>query len=111
MIDQLELLLSGFAGIGLGVIFYGGLYITVSRGLLSQHPFLWFSSSLLLRGSLVLTGLYFVSNGEWQRIVACMAGFVVTGLAFQFWQATPSSIEKAPVQSSGHTSDEIHHAP
>ncbi len=89
------LLLATISGVGLGLFFYGGLYFTVTRGLSSPHPALWFFSSFLLRTSVVLAGLYFISNGQWQRIVAAMAGFMLAGIVIKVWKGMPSAIEKA----------------
>jgi len=77
MNDPWQFVLAAMAGFGLGLFFYGGLYITVTRGLSSQHPALWFFFSLLLRMSIVLTGFYIISNGHWQRLLICLAGFVI----------------------------------
>ncbi len=104
-------ILSAVAGMGLGLVFYGGLYLTVTHGLRSPRPGLWFFGSFLLRMSLVLTGLYFVSEGQWQRIIACLSGFIVTGVVFQVWKAIPPSTEKVPIRPLSGTSEKAHHAP
>ena len=65
------------AGLLLGAVFFGGLWWTVRKGVSSRLPALWFPGSLLLRMSLVLVGFYFVGRGDWQRLVACMVGFVI----------------------------------
>ena len=76
-----QFVLPAITGIGLGVFFYGGLYFTIIRGLNSQHPALWFLSSFLLRTGLVVTGFYFISDGHWQRLLVCLTGFMLTGMA------------------------------
>jgi F1F0 ATPase subunit 2 len=64
------------AGAGLGVLFFGGLWWTVRKALSSRLPALWFLGSLLVRTGVVVTGLYFVSSGDWKRLAACLVGFV-----------------------------------
>ena len=59
----------------LGVIFFGGLWWTVQKGVASEAPAFWFLGSLLLRTSLILAGFYLVSLGHWSRLVACLLGF------------------------------------
>ena len=54
--------IAAVVGVVLGLIFYGGLYWTVSRGLVSKRPALWFLFSLLARVSIVIAGFYFVSS-------------------------------------------------
>lgn len=58
----LVLAIAAVVGVVLGLVFYGGLYWTVSRGLVSKHPALWFLFSLLARVSIVIAGFYFVSS-------------------------------------------------
>lgn len=65
------------AGVFLGAVFFGGLWWTVQQGVSSQRPALWFLNSLLLRTSITLTGFYFVSRGDWQRLLMCLLGFVI----------------------------------
>ncbi len=63
------------AGATLGAFFFGGLWWTVRKGLMSEHPALWFFGSTLLRTGLVLIGFFFVSSGDWRKLLACLLGF------------------------------------
>lgn len=81
MLETLTLLLAWLAGVTLGVIFFGGLWWTVRRGVVSPRPALWFLGSLLLRMSITLGGFYFVGGGDWRRLVTCLVGFVMARLA------------------------------
>lgn len=77
MNNPLALLFSLFAGVLLGAIFFGGLWFTVRRGLTSHQPALWFLGSMLLRTAIAVAGFYFVMQGDWRRLAACLAGFLV----------------------------------
>lgn len=77
MSSSLALLLSGMAGAVLGVVFFGGLWWTVRKAVTSRQPALWFFGSALLRMAVALAGFYFVSDGHWQRLLACLLGFVI----------------------------------
>jgi F1F0 ATPase subunit 2 len=77
MNDAAILVLAGGAGVLLGAVFFGGLWWTVRRGLSSKRPALWFLGSLVLRTSLSLAGFYFVAGGQWDRLLACLLGFVI----------------------------------
>lgn len=68
------------AGAALGAIFFGGLWWTVRRALSSQRPALLVLGSMLVRTGLVVVGFYFVSGGQWQRLLFCLAGFVAARL-------------------------------
>jgi F1F0 ATPase subunit 2 len=77
MNDAVILMLAVAAGVLLGVAFFGGLWWTVQKSLASKHPALWILSSLVLRTVISLAGLYFVSGGQWDRLLACLLGFVI----------------------------------
>ncbi|MDP2974944.1 MAG: ATP synthase subunit I [Anaerolineales bacterium] len=80
MNERLILLLALLAGGVLGVIYFGGLWWTVRKGLSSERPALWFFGSMLLRMSIVLPGFYFIAHGHWQRLLLCLLGFVIARL-------------------------------
>ena len=77
MNDILDLIPALVTGMLLGVIFFGGLWWTVRKGLSSIQPATWFIGSLLLRTSMTLGGFYLVSNGQWERLLACLLGFTI----------------------------------
>lgn len=77
MSEVMPLVLAWLAGILLGALFFGGLWWTVLKGVPARQPALWFSISLLLRTGMVLAGFYFVSGGDWKRLLACLLGFIV----------------------------------
>lgn len=64
-------------GFLLGAIFFGGLWLTVRRGLSSKSPALWFSGSFLLRTGTAVAGFYFASGGHWERLLICLFGFFI----------------------------------
>lgn len=77
MSDPLDLALALLAGVVLGAFFFGGLWWTVQKGLTSESPALWFFGSMLLRTGLILAGFYYVSQGHWSMLVACLGGFLI----------------------------------
>ena len=81
------------AGILLGLFFYGGLWWTVQKGVLSKRPALWFFGSLILRMSLALSGFYWIGHGHWDRLLVCLAGFLIARFAVK--RFTESSKEGA----------------
>lgn len=101
MSDTLIWGLSATAGLGLGVVFFGGLWWTVRRGITSPRPALLFFSSLLLRMSITLAGFYWVADGHWQRMLACLLGFVIARLILMRVLG-PSLRHAAPLQESSH---------
>lgn len=75
--ETLKLGLALTTGILLGSTFFGGLWWTVRRGVLSKRPALWFAGSFLLRLSIVLVGFYYVSTDHWEPMLLCLLGFVL----------------------------------
>jgi F1F0 ATPase subunit 2 len=77
MSDIPAIALAFVAGCMLGVLFFGGLWWTVQKGVTSDLPAFWFLGSLLLRTGAILAGFYLVAQGHWSRLVACLLGFVI----------------------------------
>lgn len=75
MTDALTMLAILATGMVLGLVFFGGLWWTVRMGLASPHPARWFVLSFLVRLGVVLGGIYLVSDGQWQPLLACLLGF------------------------------------
>lgn len=76
MSNLLPLVVVVLAGFVFGTFFFGGLWFTVQRGLTSSQPAWWFLISTLLRTGTVLIGFYFLSSGNWRRLLACLIGFL-----------------------------------
>jgi len=104
MIEALILLLSWGAGCGLGAIFFGGLWWTVRKSISSQRPAFWVAGSWLLRMGIALSGFYFVGAGHWQRLLACLLGFVMARLLVTW-------LTRSAAQSRPRLAEEISHAP
>ena len=80
MNEFLPLAMSTAAGVVLGAIFFGGLWWTIRKGLTSPRPALWFLGSALVRMGIALLGFYYVGQGDWKRLVACLVGFLMARL-------------------------------
>jgi F1F0 ATPase subunit 2 len=63
-------------GMVLGVFFFGGLWLTVKKTVTSKKMVLLFVGSSILRTCITLAGLYFISHGNWQRLLIAMIGFI-----------------------------------
>ncbi len=78
--EIMSLIPSLFAGVVLGTIFFGGLWFTVRIGLRSKKSGLIFVGSFILRTAIVLLGFYFMGDGNWKKILVCLAGFLIARL-------------------------------
>ena len=92
------------AGVLFGAVFFGGLWWTVRKGFSSKQPGIWFFGSLLLRMSIALAGFYFVSGGHWERLLACLLGFVLARLIVTRLTNSPVQPHTPPAKEAGHAS-------
>ena len=69
------------AGMGLGTLFFGGLWWTVRRGLTATNPALWFGLSALVRVAITVTGLYYIARSGWPSLLACLCGLLIARVA------------------------------
>jgi F1F0 ATPase subunit 2 len=79
--DGFRFLLSWAGGVSLGLIFFGGLWWTVRKGMASARPALWFLGSMVVRTSIVIVGIYLMTGGRWESVVPCLIGFVMARLS------------------------------
>lgn len=78
MIAILGLLASFAAGVALGLVVFGGLWLTVRDLDRAPHPVLRMLGSLLLRLGLVLGAFYVVIGyGGWRHALAAVLGFTM----------------------------------
>ncbi len=73
-------LAAALAGLALGGFFFGSLWWAVRRTLsatAATPSVLSHLGILVLRLAITLLGFYAVGAGHWQRLLACLAGFLV----------------------------------
>lgn len=76
MTGTFSLPLALLAGFALGLLFYGGLWVTIRRFPKSRHPALLALVSFWGRTALVVAGLILVTAHRWQNAIAGLAGFL-----------------------------------
>lgn len=64
-------------GLLLGLIFFGGLWLTVTRATHLRYAGVWFTGSLLLRIAAVAAGFYWLGGDQAERFGACLLGFIL----------------------------------
>jgi len=99
---SLVLALSIAAGGALGVLFFGGLWWTVRRGLASPTPAAWFFGSLVLRTGITACGFLLVSAGHWERAAACLLGFLFARVSVTRLTRGASENGGGPLRSAEH---------
>ena len=102
MNETVTLVAAGVAGLLLGAIFFGGLWWTVRRAVLAKRPALLFLVSLLLRVVVAVAGFAAIGDGHWQRLLACLLGFVVARFMVTRLARPPAGYCDAPAEEAGH---------
>ena len=77
MNSMTALVISFISGLIAGFFFYGGLWLTVKKGVTMKRPALLFGTSFLIRSAIVIMTFYYAGAGQWQRLLICAAGLLV----------------------------------
>jgi len=100
MTETLGLVQAGMVGALMGAIFFGGLWQTVRRAVSSTQPALWFLGSIVLRTCVTLAGFYFVSRAHWERLPACLLGFILIHVSVTLWTRAQMKTPARPAQEA-----------
>lgn len=85
------------AGMGLGAIYFGGLWLTVRRLPSTRFPVRWLVGSWLLRAIVALGGFYGLLREHWSYALTGVGGFwVARTLSFVLVQLP----DEEPVESA-----------
>ncbi len=74
--ELLPLMLALTAGMGLGIFYFGGLWLTVRRLPTARRPAFLSLLSFFGRLGVVLFGFYLVMGSHWERLLVCLFGFL-----------------------------------
>jgi len=74
------LVLALAAGALIGAAYFYGLWWTIGRMSSSRRPALLLLGSSLVRTAVAVAAFWLISGGQWQRLVACVLGFVLARL-------------------------------
>lgn len=70
--------LGGFA---VGLFFFGGLWYSVKRAVVSTKPLLWTFGSFFARMSVTVLVFYYLGAEDWRRFLALLVGFMAARFA------------------------------
>jgi F1F0 ATPase subunit 2 len=99
MNENLYMIAALFAGILIGAIFFGGLWFTLKKCVSSKNPALWILGSFFARTGITLCGFYFISNGNWRRLIVCLFGFIIARLLSNRFLTYAKATTKAEVKN------------
>ncbi|NEQ08176.1 MAG: ATP synthase subunit I [Moorea sp. SIO4E2] len=97
ILNLLAIAMAFIAGLGMGLFYFGGLWLTVRQLLTTKHPFLLLIVSLLLRLGIVLGSLYLIVDSFFGAeliilLLACLLGFIIIRNILIVVQAKPTSL-------------------
>lgn len=76
-IDYGYLIVAFVAGILLGILYFGALWMTVRRVTRLRRPILTLGVSFLIRAGIIIAALFILMRGEWYNLLATFVGFIV----------------------------------
>jgi len=62
-------------GVAIGIINFAGMWSTIHYLSQVKHPAILMMLSFIVRMAIIMTTFYFVMDGRWERLIACMVGF------------------------------------
>jgi F1F0 ATPase subunit 2 len=69
---------AALAGVVFGIIYFGGLWLTIQKMSQMDRPILLLTGSFMARLVLVLVGFYLVSNGRLEYLAVSLITFFLT---------------------------------
>ncbi|QIZ72804.1 ATP synthase subunit I [Oxynema aestuarii] len=75
--DYSPLLTAIFGGFALGLFYFGSLWVTVRQLPTTQWPIQLIIGSLIGRLTIALLGFYLIIDGQWQRALLGLLGFIL----------------------------------
>jgi len=82
------------AGAALGVVFFGGLWLTLQRMQSARHPALLLAGSFIGRSVITLAGFYVIAGGHLERLLVAVLGFVLARMVTSRWVRSQKSPEE-----------------
>ncbi len=76
MNDIFKMIIVFIAGVLLGTLFFGGLWLTVKKAVTSKKPAMIVLGSFVFRISITLVGFYSLGAGNLQRLLLVLFGFI-----------------------------------
>lgn len=84
-IDPPALALAFAFGFVTGAVYLRVLWLSVQRLAHARRPVIGLLTGMGMRLAVLLGAFYVIMSGDWQRLLACLAGFLVVRIAVTRW--------------------------
>jgi F1F0 ATPase subunit 2 len=95
------------AGVVLGLLFFGSLWLSTGKILHSRHPVAWMLGGFVVRMALAFSAFYWLTGAQWPGLLACLVGFMLARIAViklsTRWQAAVAM----PVSTTAAATEEV----
>ncbi|WP_373650882.1 ATP synthase subunit I [Schlesneria sp. DSM 10557] len=89
-LDFIYLVLAFGAGLAVGLLYFGGLWLTIQQLPRTRMPVLLVMTSAIIRTLVTIGVFYLIMGDRWERAIACLVGFITMRL---FWVASVRSLQ------------------
>lgn len=96
MSNAVIIVLAFFAGLGTGVFFFGGLWLTVRYLLQLPRGHLWFALSYFLRLATAGLALFWIADRDALRAISAASGFFVASILARWLGMHRREVNRAP---------------
>jgi F1F0 ATPase subunit 2 len=72
------------AGMILGLLFFGGLYITIQKIETAKNPALIMILSFMIRMAVLVVAFYFIAQSGYKEVLFALAGVIITRFVMTF---------------------------
>lgn len=80
--EWIRLILPLLIGVGLGFLYFGGLWLSVQKINTALYPALWMISSFVIRIGILLITFYWLVMVSWTNLAVAFIGFLITRSVF-----------------------------
>jgi F1F0 ATPase subunit 2 len=88
-----------FVGLGLGVIFFGGLFLTVHKLGDYPNPGVITLASFLLRTAIVMAGFYSIILNDKSGLIPGLVGFAISMISVRVFTSLPEWVRNSGADS------------
>lgn len=87
-------MISFLIGIALGILYFGGLYLSIQKLNSVKHPSLLMVASFTIRMGLLIGTFFYISKGTYKDILFTLVGVILVRFVMTFTVKNKDSIKR-----------------